>query len=75
MTSVLVLVSLIVWGIRLEGRLDQEAVLRTRLEIRFDQELARSDRTADAIKKTLDRLDDKMTTLLLRLGSHQETRP
>lgn len=50
------LVPVLIWGIRLESRVDTEAMLRTRMESRIDQ-------LSNETKKVTDRIDDRLARI------------
>lgn len=59
------LVPLIVWGVRLEGRVDNESQLRVRMEQQYERDGARDAATINEVKGSLRRIEDKMDNVLL----------
>lgn len=62
------LVPIMVWGIKLEGRVDQERELRTRLEVQIAQQRADSSLRNDRIEGFMARVNDDVTAIRIRLG-------
>lgn len=68
LTTVALLVSLVVWGVRLESRVDHEADLRARIERRMDEESSRDKDAQKEIKDSLRRMEDKIDRIQERAG-------
>ena len=63
------LVPILIWGIRLEGRVDMEGVLRTRLEKQVADQAAEMARRNDRIEALLSKLAEDVTALRVQLGA------
>lgn len=60
LTTATLLVGLIIWGARLEARVDQEKDTRERFEMQYHRDRLTDSRGADEIKATLRRIEDKI---------------
>ena len=62
------LVPILIWGIRLEGRVDMEGVLRTRLEKQVADQAAEMAKRNDRIEALLTKLSEDVTAVRIQLG-------
>lgn len=60
LTTATLLVGLVIWGVRLEGRVDQERETRERFEIQYQRDRVADSRGIDDIKAALRRIEDKL---------------
>lgn len=67
LVTVSLLLSGIVWGLRLESRVDHESDLRARIEKRLDSEQEQARRAFDEIKAALAKLDGDLDRKLDRI--------
>jgi uncharacterized coiled-coil protein SlyX len=63
------LVPILIWGIRLEGRVDMEGVLRTRLEKQVADQAAEMAKRNDRIEALLTKLSEDVTAVRIQLGT------
>jgi len=63
------LVPVLIWGIRLEGRVDMEGVLRTRLEKQVAEQAAEMAKRNDRIEALLTKLSEDVTAVRIQLGT------
>lgn len=59
-TTVALLVSLVIWGTRLEGRVNHEADLRQRIENKMSEDSQRDRETVVELKRYMQRMEDKI---------------
>lgn len=67
------LVPVLIWGIRLEGRVDLEGVLRNRLEKQIADQSAEASKKNDRIESLLTKINDDLTAVRIQLGSPRTT--
>ena len=67
------LVPILIWGIRLEGRVDMEGVLRTRLEKQVADQAAEMAKRNDRIEALLTKLSEDVTAVRIQLGTARRT--
>lgn len=60
MTTATLLVGLVIWGARLEARVDQERDTRERFEMQYQRDRLAEGKGADEIKAALRRIEDKL---------------
>lgn len=60
MTTATLLVGLVIWGARLEARVDQERDTRERFELQYQRDRLAEGKGADEIKAALRRIEDKL---------------
>ncbi len=60
LTTATVLVSLVIWGARLEARVDQERETRERFEAQYQRDRLAEGKGSDEIKAALRRIEDKL---------------
>jgi len=63
------LVPILIWGIRLEGRVDMEGVLRARLEKQVADQAAEMAKRNDRIEALLTKLSEDVTAVRIQLGT------
>ena len=60
LTTLTIIVGVIVWGVRLESRVDLEATLRARMEQQWERDQARDAASFEEIKAALRRIEEKL---------------
>ena len=60
MTTASLLVALLIWGVRLESRVDQERETRERFELQYQRDRMTDGKGTDEIKAALRRIEDKL---------------
>ena len=60
LTTATLLVGLVIWGARLESRVDQEKDTRERFELQYQRDRLTDGRGSDEIKAALRRIEDKI---------------
>lgn len=60
LTTATLLVGLVIWGARLEARVDHERSTRERFESQYYRDRMADGKGADEIKSTLRRIEDKL---------------
>ena len=60
LTTATLLVGMVIWGARLEARVDQERDTRERFEIQYQRDRQAEGKGADDIKAALRRIEDKL---------------
>lgn len=60
LTTASLLVGLIIWGARLEARVDRETELRQVFELQYQRDRMSEGKSADEIKAALRRIEDKL---------------
>lgn len=63
---------IVVWGIRLEGRVDTEALLRGQLEKQISRQQDETERRNARIEVILEKINSDVTALRIRLGANQK---
>jgi len=63
------LVPILIWGIRLEGRVDMEGVLRARLEKQVAEQAVEMAKRNDRIEALLTKLSEDVTAVRIQLGT------
>ena len=63
------LVPILIWGIRLEGRVDMEGVLRTRLEKQVADQASDASKHNDRIEALLAKINEDVTAVRVQLGT------
>lgn len=69
LTALGVVVPVLVWGIRLESRVDTESLLRGRLERQIAEQANDSTKRNDRIETLLAKINDDVTQLRIQLGA------
>lgn len=69
------IVPILIWGIRLEGRVDHEADLRSRLESRVSEQVVTNERSGQRIESLLNRMNEDITAVRVRLGVMRDGEP
>ena len=64
LTAGVLMVTLLVWGVRLEGRVDHEAELRRRVEVRIDSVEQRNQTALFELKQAMQRVADKLDRVI-----------
>lgn len=64
MTTVGLIATVIVWGVRLEGRVDHESDIRGRIEKRIEEVEARSADGATKLEASLRRIEEKIDRVI-----------
>lgn len=60
LTTLMIIIGVVVWGVRLESRVDLEATIRTRMEQQWERDQARDAASFEEIKVTLRRIEEKL---------------
>jgi len=63
------LVPVLIWGIRLEGRVDMEGVLRARLEKQVADQAIEMAKRNDRIEALLAKINEDVTAVRIQLGT------
>ncbi len=69
LTTASLLVGLVIWGARLESRVDHEMSTRERFEAQYHRDRMADSRGADEIKAALRRIEDKLDRKVDRIYS------
>ena len=72
-TAFAMLVPLLVWGIRLESRVDFESVLRTRLERAVADQVIDTKARDARMEELLRRITEDVTAMRIRMGVMRDT--
>lgn len=68
LTTVALAAGLLIWGTRLESRVDHEADLRMRIERRIDSDAQRDRETITELKQYMYRVESKIDDLTKNMG-------
>lgn len=63
LTMLTVVMSVVVWGLRLEGRVDGEEAARKSFVEQYQRDLSRNDRALDELKTMTRRIEDKVDSV------------
>lgn len=63
LTMLTVVMSVVIWGLRLEGRVDGEEAARKSFIEQYQRDLSRNDRTLDELKIMTRRIEDKVDSV------------
>ncbi len=74
-TAFAMLVPLIIWGIRLESRVDFEEVLRVRLEKTVAEQMLLNKERDIRMENLLTRINEDITAMRIRMGVMRDNEP
>jgi hypothetical protein len=69
------LIPVLIWGIRLESRVDTVDMLRGRLEKQVADQTTESGKKNDRIEMLLNRINEDLTAVRIQIGAPRPTRP